>query len=333
MQKYLVMLLKTALFLLVIWLLTSNTSIPNVILTIRKFSFISIVGVIACLAIRFVFLAIRMKYASWVAGIHLRLDKLIKWEFEILFLEVIIPLPDAEDLIRSFFWQKAQCSISGILTALLFSRVCGVLAIVLLLPFSFIMLGASFGDYFYLWENIIWLLPVITSVGVLAHKKLLRFVGSILIKIKHIPPQIAATIQRVAATDISLFKYIVGLFATYLQLGFIAAAFYVLTFNSGIEITYLQLFLTTPILLLAFTLPLSLQGLGLPETAMIWILLHFGANKEMATAVGVVHFACYILIILFGGLLTILFSKNRIADFKNALSGFKNRISPTFKAS
>jgi len=88
-----------------------------------------------CPILRIGIQAYRMWGSAAVVSIPIRFFALLRWEFEIIFLEVLIPIPDSEDMFRIFFWQKFPNAKSKIITVLSFSRVCGLMALSIPLPF------------------------------------------------------------------------------------------------------------------------------------------------------------------------------------------------------
>ena len=55
-----------------------------------------------------------------------------------------------------------------------------------------------------------------------------------------------------------------------------------------------------PIMVLSFIISLSIQGLGIPETVLIFLLIQFNVNEEIAAAAGLFHLIIFIIQILIG---------------------------------
>ena len=266
-----------------------------------------------------------MRYSAAAVGISIRFCPLLRWEFEIIFLEILIPFPDSEDMLRLFFWQKFQNDKSKIITALLFSRVCGLMALSILLPFSVIAFYNITKPPFF---NAIWLVPLVCFILPYILQWILPLLATGMRKTTFIPVTIADNITQIAAARIPFISYVSGLGLSMMQFAIIAFEFYILVHLGGLEVSYLQILAVIPLVVLSFLLPLSIQGIGLPEAAMGWLLIHFGSNPESATVVGTVHLACYLVMIMVGGLIIFISSEKRISDIKTLIQFNKNQNIP-----
>ena len=113
-----------------------------------------------------------------------------------------------------------------------------------------------------------------------------------------------------------------------LQFIIIAFEFYILVHLGGLEVSYPQILAVIPLVVLSFLLPFSIQGIGLPEAAMSWLLVHMGSNPESALAIGTVHLACYLVMIMIGGLIIFISSEKRISGIKTFIEYNKNQNVP-----
>jgi uncharacterized membrane protein YbhN (UPF0104 family) len=320
--KYFRFILKATLLAIVLWLLLGHLNLPALRAALALFSPRAVMGVCSCMALRLAVQAWRMYYAAQATGIPARYATLLRWEIEILFLELSLPLPDAEDMFRTLLWQKWNSGVSRILSALLFSRLCGIIVLSAVLPFALISPNKDVTKAIPLYA--VCLLPLILVAMAFALKKILHAIAAVLPKIKFIPQRITAVLVQMAAVDTPPHQWIAACALAFIQLSFTAAGIYVLAQSVGVPVSYLQLLVFTPLLILAFTLPLSIQGLGLPEAAMVWLLIHSGVKAETAAAIGLVHFACYALFIVAGTVSILLFSKNKLTEIKKAILRLKN---------
>jgi hypothetical protein len=219
-------------------------------------------------------------------------------------------------MLRVFFWQKLSSGIGKTLSALLFSRLCGLMAISMILPFAFVVLDERLKLQLSLPPFVIVLVPLIFIAAPYLLSKILPFIAVVLEKISWMPSGLSDTVRQIAAAKMSPLNYTIGFLLSLLQLMCIAAGFYILVNGSGLAVSYWQLLAVTPLLILSFILPLSLQGLGLPEAAMVWILTRMGVQSETAAAIGMMHFACYIFLIITGAIIVFVFSDDRIGEIR-----------------
>ncbi len=315
------MLLKICLFGLFVWFIARQVNAELLITALGRFSFWSIAAVFICGIARLLVLSKRMQHAAGLTNIKLPYGKIVLWEFEILFLEQVIPIPNAEDLFRVFFWRKYKAKIASAMSALLFSRICGLFTISILLPFTLNIIGENVLKQRQLPPGALWLLPGFILIITLLHKRILRFLASGSAKIKFMPVSVSAIISRMADNNFGITDYLFAIVLILFQFCFISGAFYALAFDARAPVSYLQLYLSGPLIVLAFLVPFSVQGLGIPEAVMVWVMIHFGVKSETAAAISIVHFACYVLLILAAGVIAL--SKNRLAEVKNALADYK----------
>ena len=96
------------------------------------------------------------------------------------------------------------------------------------------------------------------------------------------------------------------LFAAFL-LSFFAQYLIILSYifigsSLNIELSVLLYFSIVPIVFLATSIPLSVGGLGIRESVLVYLLTHFGADTQSAIALSLVYFSIIVFLTLPGGL-------------------------------
>jgi uncharacterized protein (TIRG00374 family) len=112
-----------------------------------------------------------------------------------------------------------------------------------------------------------------------------------------------------------LFTLFISFMAQYL----IILCFLLIGISLNIEIPVSIYFTIIPIVFVATSLPISIGGLGVRESVLIYLLVFFQADKQAAIALSLIYFATVILITLPGSLVILHNSKKAGANVKNAL--------------
>lgn len=298
-QRSLEHILKLCLFILLVFLILKQ--VPTEGLWSRLKEMTPTVALLALLLMvsRFLLMGLRWRVAS-----DTRLAD-IKWflknELHILFLEMAVPIPDAEDALRIALLRTKGLNWSEGIRSVFYLRLTG-LAVMCIILMAFVMLqGARFLEISGQW-NYGLLAVLILSLAFFARPAMKHSVP-LLQKIPKVGSQLASVISSAIEKPFQSKRVALLTILSVLHFLVWTCLIQVLLLWVDADVSFLGVFLVTPILSLSFLLPLSIQGLGLPEAAMLLILPRFGVPLEAAGAIAAVHLMAYLAIILLGGLL------------------------------
>lgn len=293
------LLIQLALFALVLFWLFHETDFADMFGYISAFSPLTLIAALTLMGSRFFVLAARWKVSSR--------NRKLSWlwffraEWQLLFLEHALPVPDAEDLFRVTFLRKNGVPVHSALKTVFWMRVAGLSMLCVILVIALAKWGYMFFDAD---VTLIYIAITIFCVLVLTILRPILYRISYLLRLIPIfGTAISANLRSALEKNIEKVRLAKLLILSLLHFGIQAAVPFVLLVGLGAYLPFLDILLITPFMALSFLLPLSIQGLGLPETTMIFLLPFLGVPEAAASAVGAVHLACYVLMIFFGGVL------------------------------
>lgn len=250
-----------------------------------------------------------LAYRWYVVSKHFNLKSgyiyFLSEQFKINFLELLIPVPNAEDYLRINSTRKAgNISLISSTKIIIADRIWGILSLALLL------IGTLKLYYYKL--NIPTLPNFAIIVFVLTLILVIFFRSWINNKIKHITRrhfnkdldlkrEIYLFLQyfnslktNLLLISISLSKFVLEYLTLYILLNIL-----------GIDIQWWMVFFSIPLLKFSVVLPLSYQGIGLYEAALVLVLTWLNVDFQDAVMISFIHFTFNIILILFGGFLFI----------------------------
>jgi uncharacterized protein (TIRG00374 family) len=104
-------------------------------------------------------------------------------------------------------------------------------------------------------------------------------------------------------------KLLIALFLSLLAQCLIILSYILIGGSLNIEISPWTYFAVVPLVFLASSIPVSIGGLGVRESVIVYLLVEYGANTQAAIAVSLLYFAVIVILTAPGGL--ILLSKNK----------------------
>ncbi|MCF8463380.1 MAG: flippase-like domain-containing protein [Flavobacteriales bacterium] len=304
---------QASLFILIIWVLTSKLNMDSIVPAIQSFSFFPIAVATLLMLVRYALLGTRW----WLSITNNRppLFWSIQTEWHILFLEFVIPFPDAEDIFRILLLKFRNVTDGSAIRSVIRMRLAGVAVLLCLLLLFFISWGqAVIGQkstalYSVVALFILFLLPFTDF-----------FVRNALRLVKHVPKigqplakRLTDALEEPQKSGLMTVLFLVSLLQSVVQ----AAVIFVLLSKTSQSIPFLDILCLVPLLNLSFILPLSIQGFGLPETCLIFMLPFFGVPLEEATAVALVHLLIYSTMIFMGACLFFINSELTLKGLRN----------------
>ena len=254
--------------------------------------------------IRHLFLAIRIDLMA-TNTFKKHLWDFIKYEYKLLFYELILPIPNIEDVLRFFYLKKKlQKSVFYLLNVIVINRILGIVILFFFMLFSFKNI-----QHFLNKIDFPFRVSIVLPLGILAVLLLLFFFRKALIlylnKNKYYRIIKRSNNKYQTSTRHLLWGFLMGIFQL---LSWSLAVFFILK-GVGINADWSFVVAVVPLMLLSFTVPLSYQGLGLPETVLILYGSLFFDEKLLIVAGGI-HFMVYLVIILIGMSLYFFDNKN-----------------------
>ncbi len=292
-------LVQAGLFIAVAYWYLSVTDWREVVASVWNFPVLHVLLAMIIMALRP--LTLGMKWYLSMDQTALSWPWFLRNEWHILFLEFAIPVPDAEDLLRVSLMRAKDVPWSVGLRAVFLMRMSGVfivstLVLLLVLRQGHEMLGARPATGYAILAMLMLFCLTFVRPFLLWAVRILRclpFVGE----------SLARTVREALSNPVGSVLFTGLSVITILHMSAQAAVVYVLLQGIGHHVAFFDLLLLTPLLTLSFLLPLSIQGLGLPEATMVLLLPFFGVQETAATAVAAVHLACYVIMIATGGVL------------------------------
>ena len=227
----------------------------------------------------------------------------IRSQIEIAFLEIVFPIPDSEDGLKIAYMYRQNISIVSATAIILYDRIIGIGILLLLLPFSFLLFAKNILPA-YLQAPIV---PVVFLLAMLPATLYHRHIISQLFFWfeKLLPSQSTwrQALRNELGKKISAKLVVLCLLLTffYALLGTAAAWFLAKALHG--EASFWFLLAGIPLYYVSAILPISIQGLGLYETALVFILKLQGIDTETAVAAGILHFVFHVSVIAGGGVL------------------------------
>jgi uncharacterized membrane protein YbhN (UPF0104 family) len=303
MKKYLVNLVRLTVFVTVLFIVFKQIDFALVKKALSKVSVPWLLPAFAGYAMRYFIQGIRWQLAAHAHAQILSLGMTTRAQIEIAFLEIVFPMPDSEDGLKMAYMHRENISLASATAIILYDRIIGISILLLLLPFSFLLFAKNILPGYLQSGSIppvflLIMLPLVIFHRILISRMFLLFQ-------KRFPAKTNAMqalrneLQKKIAFSVVLqslaFTFIYALCGTAV-VWLLVEAFY-------LKASFLFLLAGIPLYYISATLPLSIQGLGLYETALVFILQQQGISNETALAAGVLHFVFHTIIIAAGGIL------------------------------
>ncbi len=312
MAKYLTYLLRLVFFLIVILVITRHTQIDLLKETIRNCSIAWLFPAFLFYACRYFILSLRWQLAAKAHGYQLPLKMTVRAQIEIAFLEVVFPLPDSEDGLKAIYMSGQKIPIPASVTIILYDRIIGISILLLLLPFTVLLLTQNVGPHYVQTRYSIILIGLVALPLVVYHRFIVAKILSVFQKYWKSKTSWIQAWRTELEKRISLWFVVSGLLLAFAHALFGATIGWLLIKAFHINVSFALLLVGIPLYYISAILPLSIQGLGLYETALVFILQQQAVDSSGAVAVGLLHFVFHIVIIALGG---IVFFLNPASDF------------------
>lgn len=304
-QRPLEHILKLFLFLLLVFLILRQVPTEGLWSQLKEMTPTVAFTAILLMITRFLLMGMRWRVASDTRLMDVRW--FLRNEWHILFLEMAVPIPDAEDALRMALLRSKGLTWAQGIRSVFYLRLTGLAMMCVILIAFVVIHGARFFEIAGQWNY--GLLAMLILLMTFFARPTMKFSIPLLEKIPKVGGRLAAVVSSAIEKPFQPKRIALLIMLSGLHLLVQACLIQLLLVWVANDVPFLDVFLITPILALSFLLPLSIQGLGLPEAALLLILPRFGVSLEDAGAIAAVHLMAYIAIILMGGLL-FTFDKN-----------------------
>lgn len=257
--------------------------------------FFLLLGLISMI-LKFASFGIKFKISASYFGARIKTKKYILNEFKLLFLELLFPIPNSEDFFRVLFHKLKNIELHKCISIVMVMRISSIVTIVFLLVGLIIELNSVFiKSKFWLAAGLFtFLLTIILTY---------KFWINIALKFINKPKWIVKLLSDIVDNSITMKQYSILTSFSFINYFFSALAIYFILLSIGFELNLLKILVIIPALIFSFILPLSIQGYGLPEAALLFLLIQFGIPEETATAAALLHLSFYTSLIILGALL------------------------------
>lgn len=312
---------QVSLFSAIIWLLVSRLDAQTIVPTIRSFSFLPLMIVFLLMLIRYALLGAR--WALSITGDRPPFYWSIVTEWRILFLEFVIPVPDAEDVFRILLLKLRKVPVPNAIRGVIRMRIAGVTVLICLLLLFFFSWGQLV-----LGQNSTFLYSI-AALFILLALPFTDFFLRLLLSLIGLIPKIGQSLVN-PINEALLEPKNSGLMTKLILISAVqsvvqAAVIFVLLGEMTQSVSFIDVLSLIPLLNLSFILPLSIQGFGLPEACLIIMLPYFGVSLEQATAVAVIHLLIYSSMIFIGACLFLVNSELTLGRIYDLFKKYQNR--------
>ena len=253
----------------------------------------------------------------------LPLSYYIKNSFIIKFFDYTLPLPAADDFYKVVLLKMKNLPLSKAFASTILDKIFGFLLLAVLFFFSLpLLFNQAFLSDNQLYLIILLLVIFILPMTLLAAKPSL-LMNSILWLGKTLFPKRYGHFQDEAIqyhqSQQDRAKLIVQLLVVIGYNVVLASMIYFLFHALNASLDYTSILVCIPLFTFAVLLPLSYQGLGLYEAAMVFVFINFfDVNPLVAQSIGILHFAFSLVVYALGGLFAIPHFREYIRFFRTS---------------
>lgn len=256
-----------------------------------------------------------LAYRWYLVSKHFNLKPTFKYllteQFKINFLELLIPIPNAEDYLRINSTRRiGNISLTGSTKIIIVDRIWGVLSLGLLMIGTFKLYYHKLNIPDLPNSAIITFLIFIILIFFFKSQindKIKQFAKQYFNKDLDVKNQIYLFFQHFNSLKTNLKLISLSLSKFFLE--FVTLSLLLSIFE--LDIQWWMILFSIPLLKFSVVLPLSYQGIGLYEAALVLVLTWLSIDFQDAVMISFIHFTFNILLILFGGILFI-FSKRTV---------------------
>lgn len=235
-------------------------------------------------------------------GINVRAGRLFLSYFSSLFFNLVLPSTIGGDAVRTLdIAHHTKVHSSGILATVVLDRVAGFIGLISVLIVALIFGYGVLNDASILYVALILFLAMLFLTGIMFSENFFHRVFSFLPfkKLKDYLYKIhEATFSYRQKKEILLWAWFLSVLA-HVGLSFV---YYVTALALGVHLKLVYFIIFVPVITAFSALPLSVGGLGLRDSASIFVFAKVGLMAEKAFALSLLNFGFMLVIGLLGGI-------------------------------
>ena len=286
----------------ILWFVISRVDLAEVyqLLTMVSFKVFALVFFIYLVA-HFLFV-LRWSKILQALQVNTNLRTLLRFQLVGLFFNLFSPTSVGGDVIKAYYVSKDTGKTGKAFLSVFFDRYIGLLTIITFATLATLIVRLSInGVVVYHWVLLIFVVAILLSVLLSTDfaQRLNKLLRTRLMSIQNIISLINES------SKITLKNYPVMIWAFLLSLGFLLLVIYInhiYASSIGCPIDIKDLFVFIPLIALATSLPISINGMGLREAAYIYLFSSIGFTDAEALSLALLNFAPLLFISLLGAL-------------------------------
>lgn len=303
-KKYIYLLLKIAISVLLLAYLFRKADIRNVWATIRSMELSVFIFVVFLCAFAQVVSTYRWSLFLPRAGIHMPFPKLISLYYIGMFFNIFLPTAIGGDVVKTYYLYKSSGKGGNSLATVFLDRFTGFFALVVIatvsLIFGYKYVRETYVPFFIITLAVIFFFTVIILWNEGLHKWALLMIGRM--KLFGINEKVESIYNAVMlyknepliilkAFAVSFIIQIIGI-----------ATFYLISAGLGMTVPIGYFYLFVPVAVTISMIPVSLAGLGLREGAFVYLFTKVGVTDAQAISISLAGFSVSVLLGLIGGI-------------------------------
>ncbi len=287
----------------------TKIDLSNLFLTIRQANYWLIILALAVFVFNRILISLRWKVILSAYAIPVSLLKVIKIIFVSMPAGFLTPGGAGTDLVRGYQVSKQHGQTADVAGSIIIDRIIGLYSM-----FFVAFVAAYFSpplEYLYEIKIITTISIIILTIGALVGLYVLRTYGN-KIKISFSEKwntQLSKLINALA--DLSVLKKVflpIALISLFIQFSR-CIVFYYLFLSLGVKLDFIYFLVLVPLVFVLLFMPISLGGLGVRETSLLFFFAQLGVASEVSVSAGLLGYGFEILMLLVGMLIFLIGNK------------------------
>lgn len=303
--------LKISICIAIVWFIISRVDLAEVYQLLTMVSFkVFALGFFIYLAAQLLFI-LRWSKILQALQVNTGLRTLLPLQLVGLFFNLFLPTSVGGDVVKAYYVSKNTGKKGASFVSVFLDRYIGLLAVIAFAAVAALVARLSInGVVVYQWVLLIFAVAVLLSVLLSTDfaPRLNRFLGTRFRFIQNI----ISLINESSKTILKNRRVMIWTFL--LSLGFmllVVASNHIFIGSIGRQIEIKDLFVFIPLIALAASLPISINGIGLREGAYIYLFSTVGFTAAESLSLALLNFALLLLISLPGALVYLMIGRSK----------------------
>jgi uncharacterized protein (TIRG00374 family) len=293
-----------------IWFIYTKIDLSNLFSTIKKANYWLILLALGVFVFNRILISLRWKVILSAYDIPATLLNVIKIIFVSMPAGFLTPGGAGTDLARGYQVSKQHGQTADVAGSIIIDRIIGLYSM-FFVAFIAIYISPPI-EYMYEMRMILTVSILLLTVGGLVGLYILRVYGSrVNISFsKKLNAQLSKLINALA--DFSVLKKIfmpiaiISLLVQFCR----CVVFYFLFLSLGVQLDFIYFLVLVPLVFVLLFMPISLGGLGVRETSLLFFFAQFGVASEVSVSAGLLGYGLEMLMLLVGILIFLIGKKD-----------------------